>query len=157
MLLSWFKVVYPRLVRSRLSSPFFRPSPSFSLRSPPSRTLPRLRRRLATSLLIPNFLLRYSPPLAHLPARSRGLEDGSLRFLLFPSFPSLLSLISLLLALYSSLLFSFLFFSFLLFSSLFFSFLLFLLEGDTTKRERRDFNLPNFSNVIRLSEHEKKP
>ena len=61
-----------------------------------------------------------SPSARHLPARSRGLEDGSLRFLLFPSFPSLLSLISLLLALYSSLLFSS-----LLFSSLFFSFLLF--------------------------------
>ena len=139
--MSWCKVVYPRLVRSRLSSPFFRPSPSFSLRSPPSRTLSRLRRRLATSLLIPNSLLLYSPQLAHLPARYRGLEDGSLRFLLFPSFPSLLSLISLLLALYSSLLFSSLFFSFLFFSSLFSSF---HLEGDTTKRERRDFNLPNF-------------
>ena len=59
------------------------------------------------------------PTARHLPARSRGLEDGSLRFLLFPSFPSLLSLISLLLALYSSLLFSSLLFSSLLFSSLF--------------------------------------
>ena len=59
------------------------------------------------------------PTARHLPARYRGLEDGSLRFLLFPSFPSLLSLISLLLALYSSLLFSSLFSFFLLFSPLF--------------------------------------
>ena len=148
--MSWCEVVYPRLVRSRLSSPFFRPSPSFSLRSPPSRTLSRLRRRLATSLLIPNSLLLYFPQLAHLLARYHGLEDGSLRFLLFPS-----SLFYLLLFFF--LLFSLLLFSLLLFSLLLFSFLLFLLEGDTTKRERRDFNLPNFSNVIRLSEHEKKP
>lgn len=127
--MSWCEVVYPRLVRSRLSSPFFRPSPSFSLRSPPSRTLPRLRRRLATSLLIPNSLLLYSPQLAHLPARYRGLEDGSLRFLLFPS----------------SLFYLLLFFSsFLFFSHFFFVFLLFPIEGDTSTRERRDFNLPNF-------------
>ena len=94
-----------------------------------------------------------SPSARHLPARYRGLEDGSLRFLLFPSLPSLLSLISLIFAIYSSFFFSLLllfsssllfFSSFLFFSHFFFVFLLFPIEGDTSTRERRDFNLPNF-------------
>ena len=113
------------MVRSRLSSFGAKSSiltvfPSFAFVLPPLATFPHATAARKTARYVPSTLLTpfsFSLPSArHLPARYRGLEDGSLRFLLFPSFPSLLSLISLLLSLYSSLLFSSLFSFFLLFS-----------------------------------------